>query len=75
MPPFFLESPWRVELYSCTDLYLGQKSSSRIGPRKEKPGLKLRTGHALDGCRAAPEVPVDLGFPVSLQLQGIEWRW
>lgn len=75
VPPFFLESPWRVEFYRRTDLYLGQKSSSRIGPCKEKPGLKLPTGHALDGCRAAPEVPVDLGFPISLQLQGIEWSW
>lgn len=73
MPPFFLESPWRVEFYRHTDLYLGQKTSSRIGPCKEKPGLKLLTGHALDGCRAALEVSVDLGFPISLQLQGIEW--
>lgn len=62
---FFLESPWRVELYRHTGLYLGQKNSNKIVPWKEKPGLKLRIGNALDSCRVTLEMPVDLGFPVS----------
>lgn len=64
-----------MEFYRHTDLYLGQKTSSRIGPCKEKPELKLPTGHALDGGRAARELPIDPGIPTSLQLQGIKWSW
>lgn len=64
-----------MEFYRLTDLYLGQKSSSRIVLWKKKPRLNPppalcppfppRPRNALDSFRETMETPVDLGFPVS----------
>lgn len=75
VPPFFLESPWRVQFYRLTDRYLGQKNSSRIVLCKKKsrlnppptlcPPFPPWPRNALDSFREIMEMPVDLGFPVS----------
>lgn len=79
----FGESLWRVEFYSLTDLYLGQKNS-RIVFCKEKPKLSPSPAlcpypvtfppprNALDSFRETIEMP---GPFLSLLLEGIQWSW